>query len=123
MLSPCYTSRTSHNTVFWPSPGLPRHHYSSQQTYKHKERPVWRAARAAQSQQLSLEQYSMGTPVANRDPERPIFHVAPLHGGWMNDPNGPIMYRGRYHLYVHGHGFAMGLVARCKHGCASCLPF
>lgn len=33
------------------------------------------------------------------DPERPAFHVMPRHG-WINDPNGPVHYDGRYHLYV-----------------------
>lgn len=33
-----------------------------------------------------------------KDPDRPWFHVMPL-SGWMNDPNGPIYYRGRYHLF------------------------
>lgn len=36
--------------------------------------------------------------VSRRDPDRPSFHVMP-RGGWMNDPNGPIYYRGRYHLF------------------------
>ncbi len=32
------------------------------------------------------------------DPSRPTFHVlAP--GNWMNDPNGPLFYRGQYHLF------------------------
>ena len=29
--------------------------------------------------------------------DRPRFHVAP-RDGWLNDPNGLIFYRGRYHL-------------------------
>lgn len=36
--------------------------------------------------------------VAWRDPDKPSFHVMP-RGGWMNDPNGPIYYKGRYHLF------------------------
>jgi sucrose-6-phosphate hydrolase SacC (GH32 family) len=32
------------------------------------------------------------------DPTRPIYHVlAP--GNWINDPNGPIFYKGYYHLF------------------------
>ncbi|MBN1422519.1 MAG: right-handed parallel beta-helix repeat-containing protein, partial [Planctomycetes bacterium] len=32
------------------------------------------------------------------DPYRPVYHfLAPE--GWMNDPNGPILYRGAYHLF------------------------
>ncbi|PSC75140.1 Arabinanase levansucrase invertase [Micractinium conductrix] len=32
------------------------------------------------------------------DPGQPRFHVAP-RCGWLNDPNGLIYYRGRYHLF------------------------
>lgn len=32
------------------------------------------------------------------DPLRPQFHLLPAHN-WMNDPNGPIFYRGRYHMF------------------------
>jgi beta-fructofuranosidase len=33
-----------------------------------------------------------------RDPERPQYHLQPAHG-WMNDPCGPIYWRGRYHMF------------------------
>jgi beta-fructofuranosidase len=32
------------------------------------------------------------------DPLRPQYHLLPTHN-WMNDPNGPIFYRGRYHMF------------------------
>jgi beta-fructofuranosidase len=32
------------------------------------------------------------------DPDRPSFHLLPPHN-WMNDPNGPIWWRGEYHLF------------------------
>ena len=32
------------------------------------------------------------------DPLRPEFHLLPLHN-WMNDPNGPIWWKGQYHLF------------------------
>ena len=32
------------------------------------------------------------------DPMRPQFHLLPAHN-WMNDPNGPIFYRGNYHMF------------------------
>jgi sucrose-6-phosphate hydrolase SacC (GH32 family) len=38
------------------------------------------------------------TPRAQADPARPIFHVA-SPAQWMNDPNGPIFYKGYYHLF------------------------
>lgn len=47
------------------------------------------------------------------DGDKPIFHVAP-RAGWVNDPNGPFMYKGKYHLfYQHlpeGCEWAFGLV-------------
>ena len=38
------------------------------------------------------------TPRALADPARPIFHVA-APAQWINDPNGPIFYKGYYHLF------------------------
>ena len=32
------------------------------------------------------------------DPLRPEYHLLPPHN-WMNDPNGPIWWKGRYHLF------------------------
>ena len=32
------------------------------------------------------------------DPLRPAFHLLPPHN-WMNDPNGPIWWKGKYHLF------------------------
>jgi beta-fructofuranosidase len=32
------------------------------------------------------------------DPMRPQFHLLPARN-WMNDPNGPIYFRGRYHMF------------------------
>ena len=32
------------------------------------------------------------------DPLRPQYHLLPARN-WMNDPNGPIFYRGRYHMF------------------------
>jgi beta-fructofuranosidase len=32
------------------------------------------------------------------DPLRPQYHLLPTHN-WMNDPNGPIFFRGRYHMF------------------------
>jgi sucrose-6-phosphate hydrolase SacC (GH32 family) len=35
---------------------------------------------------------------AAKDPARPVYHfLAP--GNWMNDPNGPIQYKGVYHMF------------------------
>jgi beta-fructofuranosidase len=35
--------------------------------------------------------------IAN-DPDRPACHLLPPHN-WMNDPNGPIWWKGQYHLF------------------------
>jgi sucrose-6-phosphate hydrolase SacC (GH32 family) len=35
---------------------------------------------------------------AQADPLRPIFHVLPV-ALWSNDPNGPLFYKGHYHLF------------------------
>ncbi len=32
------------------------------------------------------------------DPNRPTYHLLPPHN-WMNDPNGPIFWKGKYHLF------------------------
>jgi beta-fructofuranosidase len=32
------------------------------------------------------------------DPSRPEYHLLPPHN-WMNDPNGPIWWKGKYHLF------------------------
>jgi len=32
------------------------------------------------------------------DQLRPQYHLLPSHN-WMNDPNGPIFFRGRYHMF------------------------
>lgn len=38
------------------------------------------------------------TPSVANDPLRPEYHLMPPHN-WMNDPNGPIFWRGKYHLF------------------------
>lgn len=37
------------------------------------------------------------SPLA-QDPRRPQFHLLPTHN-WMNDPNGPIYFAGKYHMF------------------------
>lgn len=37
-------------------------------------------------------------PDPSRDPNRPSCHLLPPHN-WMNDPNGPIFWKGKYHLF------------------------
>jgi len=47
------------------------------------------------------------TPRAQSDPSHPIFHVA-SPAQWMNDPNGPIFYKGFYHLFYQLNPFSDG---------------
>jgi len=47
------------------------------------------------------------TPRAQADATRPIFHVA-SPAQWINDPNGPIFYKGFYHLFYQLHPFSDG---------------
>ncbi|MDB6121736.1 MAG: hypothetical protein JWQ71_729 [Pedosphaera sp.] len=47
----------------------------------------------------------VATPRAQADPSHPIFHVtAPAQ--WINDPNGPIYYKGYYHLFYQLYPFS-----------------
>lgn len=48
--------------------------------------------RAALSQSETVRQRLAG------DPLRPQFHLLPAQN-WMNDPNGPIYWKGRYHMF------------------------
>jgi beta-fructofuranosidase len=38
-------------------------------------------------------------PHESTDPMRPQYHLLPTHG-WMNDPCGPIFWKGRYHMFL-----------------------
>jgi len=44
-------------------------------------------------------------PRAQADPARPLFHIiSPAQ--WMNDPNGPIFFKGYYHLFYQMNPFS-----------------
>ncbi len=62
-----------------------------------------------QSSTLDLAQQSLeaAQPRAQADPSRPQFHFTPP-AMWMNDPNGPIFYRGWYHLFYQLHPYEDG---------------
>lgn len=42
---------------------------------------------------------------AAASPYRPRYHIMPA-SGWLNDPNGLIQYRGRFHVFYQHHPFA-----------------
>jgi beta-fructofuranosidase len=44
-------------------------------------------------------------PRAQADPAHPIFHVT-SPAQWINDPNGPIYFKGYYHLFYQLHPFS-----------------
>lgn len=46
-------------------------------------------------------------PRAQADPAHPIFHIT-SPAQWMNDPNGPIFYKGYYHVFYQLHPFSDG---------------
>jgi beta-fructofuranosidase len=41
---------------------------------------------------------SVSPTVLAADPRRPQFHLLPA-ANWMNDPNGPIYWKGNYHMF------------------------
>jgi beta-fructofuranosidase len=46
----------------------------------------------------AMESVKKGQLIADKCPHRPEFHfLAPAY--WMNDPNGPIFYKGEYHMF------------------------
>ena len=47
---------------------------------------------------LLAGQDSVPSSVLAADPERPQFHLLPARN-WMNDPNAPIYFNGRYHMF------------------------
>src|ERR1035438_3659613 len=49
-----------------------------------------------------------GIPIAEADPERPIYHFHPP-SNWTNDPNGTIYYKGWHHLFYQINPFASRL--------------
>ncbi len=66
---------------------------------------------AAQSDPALLkatEAVLAAVPIAEADPERPIYHFRPP-ANWTNDPNGTIYYGGWHHLFYQLNPFAARL--------------
>ena len=54
------------------------------------------------------ETVALGMPdrrVYRNDPHRPAFHLQPP-GKWMNEPHGPMYYKGWYHIFYQGNPHA-----------------
>src|ERR1035438_9787003 len=58
---------------------------------------AWVEPASSRSLDRSLTEEAAPRDVA-RDPSRPEYHLLPRHN-WMNDPNGPIWWKGKYHLF------------------------
>ena len=65
---------------------------------------AWRMTRVAEG----ADDSSLCRKLAS-DPLRPQYHLLPSHN-WMNDPNGPIYFAGRYHMFhqYNPHGATWG---------------
>jgi beta-fructofuranosidase len=69
-------------------------------------RAFLRLSGAAAAVSLAPRLHSQATDAAQKalrrklasDPLRPQYHLLPA-SNWMNDPNGPIFFRGRYHMF------------------------
>jgi sucrose-6-phosphate hydrolase SacC (GH32 family) len=61
------------------------------------------------------DSYQTGTSRSMReefggDQHRPLYHfLAPAN--WMNDPNGPIFWNGKYHLFYQYENYPKQLLA------------
>ena len=51
-----------------------------------------------QIEQETVEERAAKLAKAAQDPDRPEFHCLPSPG-WVNDPNGPILWNGEYHMF------------------------
>ena len=53
-----------------------------------------------------------------RDPMRPQYHLLPAHG-WMNDPCGPLYWKGRYHMFYQYNSEPVSAVKLWAHATSS----
>lgn len=59
---------------------------------------VLRRSESALDPASAMDALRAGIPVANADPDRPVYHFHPP-ANWTNDPNGTIFYKGWHHLF------------------------
>ena len=50
-----------------------------------------------------------GVEQANADKRLPLYHFRP-QAGWMGDLNGPIYYKGYYHIFYQHYPYGTGFV-------------
>ncbi|HEV7514586.1 MAG TPA: twin-arginine translocation signal domain-containing protein [Candidatus Acidoferrum sp.] len=55
------------------------------------------------------------------DPLRPQFHLLPAKN-WMNDPNGPIFWKGAYHMFYQYPELIADRLGRMHGPAASFIP-
>src|SRR5271163_187393 len=56
------------------------------------------AVAAVLARRLHSEEAAASVSAIAADPDRPEYHFLAPHN-WMNDPNGPIWWKGKYHLF------------------------
>ncbi len=77
------------------------YHNPAMATFEHPSRRTFLASAAAAFTASTLLPRTLLAQEESQlahDPERPQFHLLPTHN-WMNDPNGPIYFNGRYHMF------------------------
>jgi beta-fructofuranosidase len=67
---------------------------------------------------LAVEAQSLSDAAIARDPMRPQYHLLPKHG-WMNDPCGPIFWKGRYHMFLQYNDEPVSKVKLWAHATSS----
>jgi beta-fructofuranosidase len=70
--------------------------------------PIGSAIAADPAQIKATQAVLDAIPLAEADPERPIYHFHPP-ANWTNDPNGTLYYRGWHHLFYQLNPFAARL--------------
>lgn len=53
----------------------------------------------------AMRSLNAASQIAQADPARPVLHFMPK-AGWMNDINGPLYYKGFYHIFYQIHPFS-----------------